>query len=214
MADRFIGALKALEKRSLDNVMIFSDVLKERLDQLAQAMLQEEMSDNDYMKFLELYYQRYRQEKNRKAMMFCVLRIEQLAALKKQKNKQQEFCHLHFSKEMDIQTMVFIKERKPFYQRLITAYQKQSLWFSLLTSLCVFSVFVLGFKLSFFMGLFISLCELCIVFLICNQILIDRRIEHVIHSYRMHADTYCKTIDAFLFEKVEKRNRYAVKRST
>ena len=52
MADYFLGALKALERRSKDNVLIFSDVLTERLDALVESMIYQKISDNDYLKTL------------------------------------------------------------------------------------------------------------------------------------------------------------------
>ncbi|CBK88873.1 hypothetical protein EC1_15240 [Faecalitalea cylindroides T2-87] len=61
MADHFLGALKEIERRSRDNTLIFSDVLSERLDGIAESMISTKLSDNDYMKLLELYYQKISQ---------------------------------------------------------------------------------------------------------------------------------------------------------
>ena len=47
MADIFLQSIKEIERRSKDNVLIFSDVLTERLTELAQAMIDARMSDND-----------------------------------------------------------------------------------------------------------------------------------------------------------------------
>ena len=79
MADHFLGALKEIERRSRDNTLIFSDVLSERLDGIAESMISTKLSDNDYMKLLELYYQKYHKQEKKKAMMYCILRIQQMA---------------------------------------------------------------------------------------------------------------------------------------
>ena len=87
MADHFLGALQALERRAQDNVLVFSDVLTERLDALAGSMLEQPISTNDYSKTLELHYQKYQRFENQEGMIFCVLRMQQLAMIVKKKKK-------------------------------------------------------------------------------------------------------------------------------
>ena len=76
MADHFLGALKEIERRSRDNTLIFSDVLSERLDGIAESMISTKLSDNDYMKLLELYYQKYHKQEKKKAMNMINLTID------------------------------------------------------------------------------------------------------------------------------------------
>ena len=58
MADHFLGALKEIERRAQNNILVFSDVLSERLDVIAQSMISKPLSDNDYLKLAELYYKK------------------------------------------------------------------------------------------------------------------------------------------------------------
>ena len=90
MADHFLGALKEIERRSRDNTLIFSDVLSERLDGIAESMISTKLSDNDYMKLLELYYQKYHKQEKKKAMMYCILRIQQMDRMQENEKIQQE----------------------------------------------------------------------------------------------------------------------------
>ena len=62
MADHFLGALKEIERRAQNNILIFSDVLSERLDVIAKNMVLKPVSDNDYLKLLELYYKKFSKE--------------------------------------------------------------------------------------------------------------------------------------------------------
>ena len=39
MADHFLGALKEIERRAQNNILVFSDVLTERLEVIAQNMV-------------------------------------------------------------------------------------------------------------------------------------------------------------------------------
>ena len=83
MADIFLQSIKEIERRSKDNVLIFSDVLTERLTELAQAMIDARMSDNDYIKLCEVYWLYYKKENNVQGMLFCLLRIQQLIQYKR-----------------------------------------------------------------------------------------------------------------------------------
>ena len=54
VADHFLGALKEIERRAQNIILVFSDVLTERLEVIAQNMVGKSISDNDYLKLLEL----------------------------------------------------------------------------------------------------------------------------------------------------------------
>ena len=62
VADHFLGALKEIERRAQNNILVFSDVLTERLEVIAQNMVGKSISDNDYLKLLELYYKKFSKE--------------------------------------------------------------------------------------------------------------------------------------------------------
>ena len=64
MADHYLGALKEIERRAQNNILVFSDVLSERLDVVAENMVANPMSDNDFLKLYEMYYTRFSKEKN------------------------------------------------------------------------------------------------------------------------------------------------------
>lgn len=117
MADHFLGALQALERRAQDNVLVFSDVLTERLDALAGSMLEQPISTNDYSKTLELYYQKYQRFENQEGMIFCVLRMQQLAMIVKKKKKP-SFQYQEISPKLDERIQHFLNEHKEMYQKL------------------------------------------------------------------------------------------------
>ena len=56
MADHFLGALKEIERRAQNNILVFSDVLTERLEVIAQNMVGKSISDNDYLKLSVLFF--------------------------------------------------------------------------------------------------------------------------------------------------------------
>lgn len=130
MADHFLGALQALERRAQDNVLVFSDVLTERLDALAGSMLEQPISTNDYSKTLELYYQKYQRFENQEGMIFCVLRMQQLAMIVKKKKKP-SFQYQEISPKLDERIQLFLNKHKEMYQKL----REDSLRIWILTSL-------------------------------------------------------------------------------
>lgn len=117
MADHFLGALQALERRAQDNVLVFSDVLTERLDALAGSMLEQPISTNDYSKTLELYYQKYQRFEKQEGMIFCVLRMQQLAMIVKKKKKP-SFQYQEISPKLDERIQHFLNKHKEMYQKL------------------------------------------------------------------------------------------------
>lgn len=198
MVDQFLGALKELERRSLDNIMIFSDVLVERLDDLATAMVNEKMSDNDYMKLLELYYQRCRKDRNRDGMMFCVLRIQQISYLKQVKKRPKPYPNIYFSDIYDDNSLCFLRQRRPFFSMLMDNLTKRLLWISLLISLFLFIVLVLGFQISFLVGFIVSVVLWIGMYLYCQKYLVYQFLDKEILRYRTSVNRLCRKIDDFL----------------
>lgn len=112
MADHFLGALKEIERRAQNNILVFSDVLSERLDVIAQSMISKPLSDNDYLKLAELYYKKFSKEKNKQGMLFCLLRMQQIVFLKEHTDKQTDDIKLEFSEEIDAITKAFYQEKE------------------------------------------------------------------------------------------------------
>lgn len=122
MADHFLGALKEIERRAQNNILVFSDVLSERLDVIAQSMISKQLSDNDYLKLAELYYKKFSKEKNKQGMLFCLLRMQQIVFLKEHTDKQTDDIKLEFSEEIDAITKAFFIKKKKLLSEFIKKY--------------------------------------------------------------------------------------------
>lgn len=112
MADHFLGALKEIERRAQNNILVFSDVLSERLDVIAQSMISKPLSDNDYLKLAELYYKKFSKEKNKQGMLFCLLRMQQIVFLKEHTDKQTDDINWSLVKKLVPYKSFFIKKKK------------------------------------------------------------------------------------------------------
>ena len=107
MADHFLGALKEIERRAQNNILVFSDVLTERLEVIAQNMVGKSISDNDYLKLLELYYKKFSKDENKQAMLFCLLRMQEVVFYKEHKENQDDLSKMEFNDEYDSITKAF-----------------------------------------------------------------------------------------------------------
>ena len=114
MADHFLGALKEIERRAQNSILVFSDVLSERLDIIAQSMISKPISDNDYLKLAELYYKKFSKEENKQGMLFCLLRMQQILFLKEHEEAQTEDIKMEFSEGLDSMTKAFLSRKRNY----------------------------------------------------------------------------------------------------
>lgn len=207
MADYFLGALKGLERRSKDNVLIFSDVLTERLDALVESMIGQKISDNDYLKTLELYYKKYKRFENYKGMYFCVLRMQQVARLKKEKHLQKRFVHLEFSDELDIEAAAFLKDHKNYFQEGQEQYMRIFLISILAIAMAWLIVSVLLFHIPFLWGWLLSIALYASLWVFGQNKGIRYLWEKQIQKLYPDIDMLCRRLD----QSVMERRRYPPK---
>ena len=117
-ADHFLGALKEIERRAENNILVFSDVLTERLEVIAQNMVGKSISDNDYLKLLELYYKKFSKDENKQAMLFCLLRMQEVVFYKEHKENQDDLSKMEFNEEYDSITKAFLFRKRVLLIRL------------------------------------------------------------------------------------------------
>ena len=206
MADHFLGALKQIERRSENNIMIFSDVLSERLETLTRSMIGKVMSDNDYLKLLELYYVKFSKEEKKDAMLFCLYRMQQIQTYKEEKKgTYRNLRNMEFSEEYDVSTKAFLERKKLYYQRFcvnqfVDFLFKITIGFVVLLCLLVL-VFHFGFALSF--GFLIVLWLVCVV--LSYEYGIDYMYEKELNKKLKDVDSHLKDVDHSLFKQIDFR---------
>lgn len=191
MADHFLGALKEIERRSENNILIFSDVLSERLETIASNMIDKVISDNDYLKLLELYYNKFLKEEKKEAMYYCVYRMQQVQAIKESKNDDKRVNLIEFSENYDEVTKAFLNRKKPFYQRLQL---KKYIHFIYLDTL-FFIVLIILFVLLFHFSFAITLIGLCILWIVCLILYYE---YGMYYAYQKELDIKSKEVDPIL----------------
>ena len=149
MADHFLGALKEIERRAQNNILVFSDVLTERLEVIAQNMVGKSISDNDYLKLLELYYKKFSKDENKQAMLFCLLRMQEVVFYKEHKENQDDLSKMEFNEEYDSITKAFLSRKRDYYQITLKNIFQRFILLDTLAYIVFLLVFVLLIHISF-----------------------------------------------------------------
>ena len=203
MADHYLGALKEIERRAQNNILVFSDVLSERLDVVAENMVANPMSDNDFLKLYEMYYTRFSKEKNTDGMLFCLMRMQQVIYFKEHKDKQNERIRLEFGEGYDSITKAFLSRKRNYYQIYLDLYFK----FFIAVDTAAYVVLLMLFVLLFHVPFKISF----IILMICWALVLVFAKKRGIYSYyeariqELSQDLNCVLlkVDQGVFSKVE-----------
>lgn len=203
MADYFLGALKQIERRAENNILIFSDVLSERLEVIATNMANHIMSDNDYLKLFEMYYKKFLKEENKDAMLFCLLRMQQVSLLKKDVSRQEEVSNMEFNSSCDVLTDAFLKRKRPYYQNMLNLYFKQFILMASLAYIFLLNVFVLLFHVPFKIMVLILLLLYVGVLVYANLKGKYKLYQMRLEKLSKHVDLTLLKVDRTVFSKVE-----------
>lgn len=203
MADHFLGALKQIERRSENNILIFSDVLSERLATIALNMVDKELSDNDYLKLLELYYNKFLKENKKDAMYYCVYRMQQIQRLKESKKQDKKIKRIEFSENYDEITKAFLDLKKPFYERFRLRKYIRFVYIDTFCFVLLMILFVLLFHFSFAPSL-IDLSILWIIGLILYyEYGLDYAYQRLLDAKSKSVDSVILNIDSHIFTRIQ-----------
>ena len=185
MADHFLGALKEIERRAQNNILVFSDVLTERLEVIAQNMVGKSISDNDYKKFSK--------DENKQAMLFCLLRMQEVVFYKEHKENQNDLSKMEFNEEYDSITKAFLSRKRDYYQiTLKNIFQR----FILLDTLA-YIVFLLVFVLLIHISFRVSFILLVILWAL---VLFFAKKKGVPYFYNSRIQTLLQDVDSTLLQ--------------
>ena len=188
MADIYLQSIKEIERRCKDSVLIFSDVLGQRLDELAGAMVESRMSDNDDIELCKIYYQRYLKEENRTGMIFCLLRIQQLLQFKRKKRFQSFFPSLSFSSYCDSELKSFLVNKRYYYKVYLDAFKEKLIVLDMLFCIGFMYLFVLVFHFSFAWILCLVTGLGILIYVVGVYFYFDRYLEQIMEKMRNKID--------------------------
>ena len=192
MADHFLGALKEIERRAQNNILVFSDVLSERLDVIAQSMISKPLSDNDYLKLAELYYKKFSKEKNKQGMLFCLLRMQQIVFLKE-----------HTDKQTDDITKAFLSRKRNYYQNSLRNIFQRFILLDTLAYVLLLMLFVLLFHIPFKVAFILLVLAWIVVLVYAKQKGVPYFYDSRIQTLSQEVDSTFLQVDQGIFTKVE-----------
>lgn len=151
-------ALKRIERQFKNEIFFMGDSLS-RLEARTEEMSHDVITDNEYLKLLELYSKVYIKNKENKKLAYCILRMQQICEAKKHHYLQKYYNKVAFTKmeDMDALTQDFISRQKEY----LKIRQERSLIPLLILDAVIYCfmliLFVYGFHFSFLFSFFFSL---------------------------------------------------------
>ena len=180
MENRFLSALKVIERQSSEEFS-FEDTTSPRLFQLTDSMSDEYISDNDYLKLLELYYQKYTREGLNSNKMYCLLRMQQIQEAKDHSFRRKRFKKVIFQKEWEPSTKYFLMKKKSFLRQMRLREMIPLMGFASVVYALLLSFFVWGmhfpFLASFIFSVILWVLFLCYAYFFMTEITISDQMK-------------------------------------
>ena len=210
MSDRFLSALKVVERQRSEE-FTFDVTAYTRLEQLTQSMSDEWISDNDYLKLLELYYKKYVEDVNRSNMLYCLLRMQQICQAKSYKFFRSRFHRVEFQSHMEEDIVVFLSQKKPYLRQMKHRAMIPLLWVSLVLYGVGLALMVYVAQFSFCVSMIVSLlvwvCCLVYSYFFVAEMLMDDQLNRMVEKLDFALIDFEKkrACDSFkLFHKLNK----------
>lgn len=128
-----------------------------KLDVLTQAMSYDRISDNDYLKLLQMNFYKYDKMDRKKAKRYCLIKMQMLVDAKKHPYKRGRFKEVNFNNPLRGDFHSFSERRSSLLQGIEAAKIKRFLWFDVALYVLLLSLFVYGLHFSIFGSVLLSL---------------------------------------------------------
>ena len=204
MANYYFGVLSQLNRDVMKTDLAFSKRASSRLNEIAEAMVSGNVSDNDYIMLLELFYEKYRRTNQKTACKFCVMRIQKLAYLKKHPVSQSTMERLEFHSRLDEDTRNFLRGRPRYLKKLRETFIKRILLISVVLSILLMMLLVLLLRFPFIVGWILAIALGVIGFFYLTTEGMDYIEEAQIQSCGRRADKILNVLDMSLHTMVQR----------
>ena len=156
MEDRYVSALKSIERQFRDEIHFMGNS-QYRLEEMTRTIMNDTISDNDYLKLLEIYCKIFIKKKENQKIAYCILRMQQICEAKKIKYRQKYYKNVQFQNSMDPDTENFLKEEEPYLEKRREQAMVPLLAGSAFFYILILFLLVFGFHVRFWAGLVLSL---------------------------------------------------------
>lgn len=151
MADRFVLAIEQIEKAMKDTLLTMNSG-HTRFHDFVSDIAGEPMSDNDYLRILEIFYGLYLKKGESKAQMYCLMRMMQLEEARNRPYLRSMYPKIAFTKP-DQRIESFVRRKRPFYQALSDKIERRWVVASTIFCLLLSALSVLAFRMNFLLSL-------------------------------------------------------------
>lgn len=204
MANYYFGVLSQLKRDIMKTDLALSERASSRLNEIAEAMVSGHISDNDYIMLLELFYEKYRRTDQRVACKFCVMRIQNLAYLKKHPVSQSTMERLEFHPGLDEETKQFLRGKPRYLKNLRETYIKRILLICVVLAILLMMFLVLLLHFPFIVGWILAVaCGLVGFFMLATDGF-EYIEESQIQSCGRRADKILSVLDISLHSLVQR----------
>ncbi len=195
MEDKYVQTLENLERRIQENIVMYSPVLMERLDDIALSMIHEHMTDNDYLKLLQMYAFKYERLQNKKGLRFCLLRMQQIQYVKENPRERKAFRRIHFTKHVNEKVEAYLSRFPNYYLFYRERFVRRVLLWDVIVSVAIMMLLVWGMKMSFFVGWMISIFLFVALFVWTQSSIFPRMMNDRLTKLRYRIDDSCAAVD-------------------
>ena len=143
MAGEYLSQLIQLEEALNENSGAFSDAISEQLAQTVNDMKGQQISVEEYLRVMQLFFRKYEREHNRDGQHYCAIRMLQLQHALKKKRRHYALVE---GDRIPEQYAVYIYDKSQFYRQTFTLLQQRLLLLTLILFVILF--LLLHFLLS------------------------------------------------------------------
>lgn len=154
--DRYLAAYEQIEKRQKDQISVFRDQ-KDRFSEFTRGLYGEKLTENEYLKLLQSFYQRACREEEHQmkpglrkdARRFCLLQMKRLEKSRKTKKLKKFYPFLMPSDTRVPELEDFLNRNEDLYSKEEAKITNRFLWGTTFAALGLLALLVLVFRLSF-----------------------------------------------------------------
>lgn len=143
MAGEYLSQLIQLEEALNESSGAFSDAISEQLAQTVNDMKGQQISVEEYLRVMQLFFRKYEREHNRDGQHYCAIRMLQLQHALKKKRRHYALVE---GDRIPEQYAAYIYDKSQFYRQTFTLLQQRLLLLTLILFVILF--LLLHFLLS------------------------------------------------------------------
>lgn len=135
----------------------FGKFFDDQLETIVSKMIGNKIEDNTYLKLLQIYYYKYKFEKNIIGMRYCLLRMQQVNSYKKNRRQRIRYPNVIFYALYEENIKEFLLKQNSLYLDMVAQFIKEILFIDTFITVGFMTFLVVFCKMNFYLGFILSL---------------------------------------------------------